>query len=248
MLSDFHIHTTFSDGKNSPEEMVLEAIRLGVEKIGFSDHSYTEFDRSCCMAKKDKQLYIDTINDLKKKYSDKISVYCGVEQDLYSCVDTVGYDYVIGSVHYLKMGDEYISVDESVDSFKNSVRKYFSGDPISFAEKYFTTVAEVADKTNADIIGHFDLITKFNREGLFDESDMRYVSAWKNAADRLLKCNKPFEINTGAISRGYKDFPYPSREIINYIKENGGRFILSSDAHCTGGICFEFDKWKKLSG
>ena len=50
-FSDLHLHTTFSDGKNSPEEMVEEAIRLGLSEIGFSDHAYTFFDERYCMAK-----------------------------------------------------------------------------------------------------------------------------------------------------------------------------------------------------
>ena len=39
MSFDLHVHTTFSDGKNTPEEIVLEAIRRGMDTIGFSDHS-----------------------------------------------------------------------------------------------------------------------------------------------------------------------------------------------------------------
>ena len=33
------MHTTFSDGKNTPEEMVQEAIRKGLDTVGISDHS-----------------------------------------------------------------------------------------------------------------------------------------------------------------------------------------------------------------
>ena len=48
---DFHIHTTFSDGKYSPEEMVEYAVSIGMTHMGFSDHSYTSFDDSYCLAK-----------------------------------------------------------------------------------------------------------------------------------------------------------------------------------------------------
>ena len=41
---DFHLHTTFSDGKNTPEEMVLAAIRRGFDTVAFSDHYYSAFD------------------------------------------------------------------------------------------------------------------------------------------------------------------------------------------------------------
>ena len=246
ILSDFHLHTTFSDGKNTPEQMVQKALELGLNKMGFSDHSYTFFDESYCIKKEKLNLYRETINDLKHKYADKIKIYCGIEQDFYSDEKTDDYDYVIGSVHYVKVSKDYIAVDESTDSFKAAVSKYFDGDALSFAEAYFETVKRVLEKTNADIIGHFDLISKFNDQGLFNESDKRYISAWKGAADELLKYKKPFEINTGAISRGYKNEPYPSKDILNYLKDNGAKFVLSSDAHSTDAICFNFDKLKDL--
>ena len=64
------------------------------------------------------------------------------------------------------------------------------------------------------------------------------------AADALLTTGKPFEINTGAISRGYRTDAYPSREIRTYLKERGARFILSSDAHRKEHICFGFDRFR----
>ena len=43
---NYHTHTCFCDGKDTPEEMVLEAIRLGCKALGFSGHSHTPFDDS----------------------------------------------------------------------------------------------------------------------------------------------------------------------------------------------------------
>ena len=57
MLSDFHVHTTFSDGKHTPEEMILSAVEKGMTAIGFSDHSYTAFDESYCIAKEKQTQY-----------------------------------------------------------------------------------------------------------------------------------------------------------------------------------------------
>ena len=48
-MFDLHTHTTFSDGRNSPEEMVLSAIGMGMSTLGISDHSYTSFDESYCI-------------------------------------------------------------------------------------------------------------------------------------------------------------------------------------------------------
>ena len=39
MRGDLHLHTTWSDGKHSVEEMAREALRLGREYIAIADHS-----------------------------------------------------------------------------------------------------------------------------------------------------------------------------------------------------------------
>ena len=41
ILEDFHLHTTFSDGKHTPEEMIRAALDMGMKRIGISDHAPT---------------------------------------------------------------------------------------------------------------------------------------------------------------------------------------------------------------
>ena len=101
--TDLHMHTIYCDGKNTPEEMVLSAIEKGMDCIGFSGHSYVEFDKECGMNEKNAALYFAEISGLKEKYKDRIRIYCGVEQDDCSETATDGYDYVIGSVHYIRI-------------------------------------------------------------------------------------------------------------------------------------------------
>lgn len=244
---DLHIHSTFSDGNNSPEDIVLSAIEKGLKKIGFSDHSFTHFDQSYCISKNNIDNYIDCINKLKTKYLDKIEIALGIEQDYYSEEKTDRYDYIIGSVHYVKANDKYIPIDESPEILVEAVEKYFQGNIYNLIEEYFQTIADIVNKTNADIIGHIDLISKFNENGhLFDEKDERYICAYTNACDKLLKTDKIFEINTGAISRGYKTTPYPSNDIYNYLKTKGAKFILSSDSHSKDTLCYMFEKLNNL--
>lgn len=240
---DLHTHTVFSDGENTPEETVLSAIALGFEKIGFSDHSYTFFDTTYCIKEGKTEAYRAEIEGLKEKYRGKIEILCGIEQDYYAEKEGYDFDYVIGSVHYLKCGGIYIPVDETAEILQNAADKYFGGDIYSLIEEYYRTVGDVVNKTGADIIGHFDLITKFSETvPLFDESHPRYRFAWQSAADKLLLTGKPFEINTGAISRGYRTAPYPSREITGYLLDRGAKFLLSSDSHSAANIGFRFDK------
>lgn len=244
ILSDRHTHTTFSDGENTPEEMVQAAIAKGAACIGISDHSCVPFDPGYCMDPAQHKEYIETIAALKEKYSGQIEVQCGIEQDLDSDPVSDDYDYVIGSVHYLSCRGENIAVDLSPDILKHAAKKYFRGDFYSLAESYFARVGLLAEKQKIDIIGHFDLIRKFNRRGeLFDPQNKRYRRAWKAAADRLLAAGIPFEINTSPLSCGQNE-PYPSMEIINYLDAHGAKFVISSDAHRAEDVCRDFGSFE----
>ena len=247
MLTDLHVHTTFSDGANTPEEVAEYAALSGVKVLGFSDHSYTSFDKSCCMKAEDYEGYKNKINALKEKYKNKLEIRLGIEQDYYSDMPANGFDYIIGSVHYVKAGDAYITIDDTPEKLLDAVNKHFNGDVYKLIDLYYSTLSDVVEKTDCDIIGHFDLVTKFNENGaLFDENDPRYIASSRRAADRLLTYGVAFEINTGAISRGYRTFPYPSDALIKYLRERGGKFILSSDSHSAENICYMFDKFDSL--
>lgn len=246
---DLHTHTTFSDGKNTPEEMVRAAMALGFKRIGISDHSYTSFDGSCCMKREDIPAYRAEISRLKAKYAGQIEVLCGIEQDLYADLPPEGYDYAIGSVHYLKKDGEYLPVDESVNELYDSVRRGFGGDATAFAEAFFAAAASFAYDPLISIIGHFDLLTIFSdRYPLFDEDDPRYIRAWQSAAARLISAGKCFEINTGGMARKYRALPYPSDRIISFLIQNGARLVLSSDSHSAQTIGFGFEEVEKKYG
>jgi len=248
ILEDFHVHTNFCDGKDSCEEMVKAALTLKMRRLGFSGHFYTDFDDSFCMSRENTLKYAEKVSELKEKYKDKIEIFCGIEMDYFSDSLPISADYIIGSVHYVKSGDNILSIDESEDSLKKAVWEFYDGDYYALAEDYFSLAGEVVTKTNADIIGHFDLITKFNEGNkLFDTQNPRYVNAAKKAIDRLIPYGKPFEINMGAISRGYRSEPYPEISLLKYIHQRGGRVILSSDSHSRDTLCFEFKKYEKIA-
>lgn len=236
--ADFHMHTTFCDGKNTAEEMVLKGIEIGLEVIGLSVHSPHPMNFDWCIPRDKTEAYRAEIHRLRDKYADKIRVYCGIEQDYYSGLPTEDYDYVIGSVHAVVHSETaYTDVDNSAAVARKGINTYFGGDPYAYAEAYYALVSDVVNKTNADIIGHFDLLTKFQDCGLaFDPQNPRYIAAWQNAADKLLQTGKPFEINTGAISRGYRKTPYPALDIMRYLAKHGGTAVITSDSHSVGAL------------
>ncbi len=240
--ANFHTHTCFDDGADTPEDIVRAAIDSGFEAIGFSVHSYMPFESDWLLDRADEERYLAEIERLKKEYSGRISIYNGIELDFFSDQDASPYDYVIGSVHCIKKNGAYFDVDDTPEVISDACDKYYAGDYYALAEDYYTLVGNVAEKTGCDIIGHFDLMTKFNEGNiLFNTADPRYERAWKNAADRLLGSGAVFEVNTGAMARGYRTQPYPSYEIFRYLKANGASFILTSDCHSKDCLTFGFE-------
>ncbi len=246
--NDFHTHTSYCDGRSTAEEIVQAAVGKGMECIGFSGHALTSFDTEWCMSLDGMRRYVEEIQRLKEAYRDRIRIFLGAEWDYYSDGPRDSLEYTIGSVHYIEKDGVRKTVDESPEAFAGLVKEWYDGDYYAAAENYYASVGDVLSKTGADIVGHFDLITKFNEGGrLFDETHPRYREAWQQAADRLIPYGRPFEINTGAMSRGYRSTPYPSAEIMDYIASRGGKFILSSDSHHTSTLLYDFPAWEKYA-
>ena len=313
---DLHMHTVYCDGADTAEDMIRSAIDKGLKVVGLSGHSFTPHDQSYCMSREDTLRYIEEVNTLREKYAGKIRVLLGLELDYYADTDTTPYDYLIGSVHYLFtdsgwekycriLGSEEEADRPDADAAAFSLvrftdwtavddepydLRYFATvqgvDMMTVAELFYETAGTVVSRTDCDIIGHFDLLTKFNEKyrlspddtvadlskneapagavKFFDTTDPRYEAAWKRAVDRIFEeCavryregyrnrletlgilhagDKPvFEINTGAISKGYRTTPYPDSDQREYIRSKGGILILNSDSHKVDTICSMFN-------
>ena len=62
----------------------------------------------------------------------------------------------------------------------------------------------------------------------------------------LVKQGVCFEVNTGAITRGYRTVPYPTKTMLRRLKELGGGIILNSDAHHVSHLCGRFREAERL--
>lgn len=235
---DFHLHTVHSDGKSTPEEMVLTALERGYTHLGFSDHSHV-ISQSYSMKEGGAPDYRAEIRALQEKYRGRIEILCGIEQDYFSEEPTEGYDYLIGSVHEVHPQGVDCKIDSGLDLQEKAIAECYGGDPYAFAEDYFAHVARLFP---CDIIGHIDLITKFQEQKLlYDESHPRYRAAAAEAVRALLPMGAPFEVNVGAISRGVRTTPYPSPWLLQYIREQGGEVILSGDCHDKAFLGYGYD-------
>ena len=139
MRQNLHTHTPCCDGKNTAEEMVLAALEQGLDSLGLSGHSPLEGE---CWAMEEAAVgrYRREVLALREKYAGKMEVFLGLEQDILSPLPEEPWDYLIGSVHMLEREGERFSVDESAETFRRGVERWFGGDPLAFAEAYYRQV------------------------------------------------------------------------------------------------------------
>ncbi|MBQ8432962.1 MAG: histidinol-phosphatase [Clostridia bacterium] len=231
-LQNLHTHSQWCDGKNGVEELLLNAMEQGFDSVGFSGHSPMFYAPEHGIAEGDVQGYIADVRTMKDKYRGQMEVFCGIELDLYSRLDLEPYDYIIGSVHYLKIHGEYVGFDRNAATVKSVIDTYFGGDGLAYAKAYYQTLATLPTRGRIDVVGHFDLITKHAENvSFFDEDSPAYRRLALEAIEALLPKAPLFEINTGAIARGYRTTPYPSAFLLREIQQRGGGIIISSDCH-----------------
>ena len=242
---NLHTHTVFCDGASTVDEMVQAAIEAGLSTIGFSGHLFVKIDpeQDWCMKEKNRLQYCVDIKKAKEQYKDKINILLGYEKDYFSPMPDDDYDYSIGSVHFVCKEGVYVPMDLEPDQLFEAVKQLYSGDFLAMAKEYYRLVADVRRKTGGEIVGHFDLLTKFNEKYNFiDTENKEYRNAALEAADALLEDKElVFEINTGAMSRGWRSTPYPADFIIRHIADKNGRLIITGDSHSAKSIVYGYD-------
>jgi histidinol-phosphatase (PHP family) len=235
--TDYHIHTTFSDGKAAPEEYLKAAESAGLSEIGFSEHiALFAENKDWCMDPGNTENYLTYLKTLKEK-SVKIKVrsalevdyYPGKEKELEEFLSRFELDYRIGSVHYL--GE--MSVDNGPEFYegKNVDRLY---------ENYFASVIEAVSSGLFDIIAHCDLIRIFGYKPSYDPE---YLYA--ELASKMRSCNVTFEVNTNGRNRPLGDF-YPDRRFLKIFRQKGVAVCVNSDAHMPSRVAQHFDEAYQL--
>ena len=240
---NLHCHSSFDDGKDSPETMVSAAEKAGFASIGISLHCPIPGEETWCCAASDEQAFIDEMRRLRGVFAGRIEVWCGLEYDMDASRRSVPpYDYIIGSCHLLS--DFPIDYDPEAAGLLIA----FHGGADRAAELYYEKMSAMADCPEVSIVGHFDLLTKYNeRIALYDTASPVYRDASFAAMEKLNAAGKIFELNAGAISRGWRSTPYPSEELLRHLKSLGGRICISSDAHSAAAIDAGFDQCESLA-
>ena len=242
IYSNVHTHTAFCDGADSAEKMVKGALAVGCTTLGFSGHSYLGHSSDWAMSREAEEEYVAEVLRLKEKYADRLEILLGIEQDYGSGVPEYDFDFVIGSVHAVMRQGVRIEVDDTPQVLFSGIREAYCGDGMALVRDYYSLVAGVVERTGCDIIGHFDLVTKFNDKHPFvDTKSAEYRELALEALDALIEKNKIFEINTGAISRGWRKTPYPDDFLLRRLAEKKADVMLTSDAHSERNILCGFE-------
>ena len=236
MNFNLHTHSTFCDGAGTPEQMVVAAIEKGFAALGFSSHSDMVADLAA---------YKSEIRRLGEKYAGRIRILCGIEAEYDTGFARGDLDYVIGSTHYITAPDgARFAFDHTPQILADGIRDHFRGDSAAFVRAYYAQERKMVLEYDCDIIGHLDLVRKFNaKHPYFDESSAWYREEMARTADAVAESGKIVEVNTGAISRGWMDDAYPSAEFRALLRERGVRFVLSSDSHSPDTIDCAFGRF-----
>lgn len=245
--SNCHTHTIFCDGKNTAKQMIDSAIDLGFKSLGFSFHSPLPYENDYAIDAAKVEKYYNQIEMLKQEYAEKIEIFNGIEFDYDSLglIDISRFDYSIGSVHQILMNDKLYYLDYTAEHLARCVDECFSGSWLDMAKHYYSLILDLANKIDFDIVGHFDLITKFNQNyAQFNEDDAQYQKIAKDCLNELysIKANLIFEINTGAMFRLGKTSPYPNLQLLKHMKNLGFKVMINSDSHSTNSLDFAFDE------
>lgn len=246
LRTSIHTHSLFCDGADPLEGMAAAALSQGLAVLGFSGHAYLP-EEGFGISPAALPEYLRQARALQRAYAGRLDILCGLEVDPCTPPDQLqaaaGLDYFIGSSHSAPdPGGRQWTVDDTPELLARAVGQGFGGDGLACARAYYRQLAAFALARRPAVVGHFDLIVKFNGSGrYFDEESAAYRQAALEALDPLLAAGLPFEVNTGGMARGWRQEPYPALFLLRRIREKGGRVTVTADAHSAGALTFGYD-------
>lgn len=253
MFADYHIHTYYSDDSTYPmEQVVKDAISKGITDLCFTDHvdygikedadKLTPEQRQELKVKiqhpnvpqynVDYPAYVAEYQDLKEKYADKINLKLGMEFGLQihtipqyqKLFNSYPFDFIIMSCHQV----------ENKEFWTQEFQQGRSQD--EYNQRYYDEIlAQVKNYHDYSVLGHLDLIARYDKAGIYPFAKIRDKIA--EILKIVIADGKGIELNTSSVrykihnAQGEQELT-PSREILALYKELGGRIITTgSDSH-----------------
>jgi histidinol-phosphatase (PHP family) len=229
---DYHIHTLFSDGRKGLVDYVDQAVKSGIDEIGFSDHVHFQ-KASWSMDFANLPDYLNEINALRR--ISKIPIKAGLEVDfvpskmdgLMQTISKFDLDYLIGSVHYI--GEWQIDSEAEIHRWRGK-------DIDQVYQQYFALIEEMVKSGLFDIVGHLDLPKKFGFQPKNDDNRLPLETV------RLIsKSNMCIEVSTGGLRKPCHEI-YPSQDLLKMCFDQGLPITLGSDAHSPEDVGADFNK------
>jgi histidinol-phosphatase (PHP family) len=205
---------------------VERAIALGLEEMGFSDHAPLVHivDPKISMSHGQLPLYHQMIEDVRSRYKNKIRIKIAVEADFIpgyeaktkTILDGYPYDYVIGSVHFIKDWG-FDNPDERDGWNEHNVNAVY--------HDYFDLLRQSAKAGIFDIMGHVDLVKKFGNRPTQD-----MTQEVRQTAQVFKKAGVAVEINTSGLRKPVNEM-YPQLAHLKKYCAAGVPLTFGSDAH-----------------
>ncbi len=235
-LPDYHMHTILckhADGE--PVDYRAAARRQKIPEMCFADHAPSPdgYDPAHRMEMTQFPLYkhmVDTLRD-----GEAPTVLFGIEADYYEGCESFlrewlpaqGFDFVIGSVHYIEDW-----------GFDNPEQRYVwdSVDVTATWQKYFGLVGRLADSGLFDVVGHLDLPKKFGHRP--SDKDLKVMA--EPVLDRIGAAGMGIELNSSGLRKPVGEI-YPSPQLVSMAREREIPICFGSDAHRPEDIGADFD-------
>lgn len=254
MFVDYHVHTAYSgDSDYSMEDVVKDAVRLGMDEICFTDHvdygAKVDWDsgekiRYCQgqpMVNVDYHAYAEEISKLRAQYGNQITIRMGMEFGMQihtiskyeALYERYPFDFIILSVHQVEDKGFWSQEFQQGRTQKEYNERY-----------YEEMLALVKQFQNYSVLGHLDLIVRYDKMGTYP---FRYVKHYVEKILReVIKNDKGIEVNTSSYRYGLKDST-PAMAILEMYRDMGGQIItLGSDSHAPAHLGTHMKTAKEL--
>lgn len=245
MLSNYHTHSNYCDGKATPREMVDFAVAHGFTALGFTGHCPLPFENNFSIT--DYEGYCNEIRALKTEYANHIEISLGLEidyipgmlEDFTPLITQGGLEYTIGSVHLIpaesaipQNAEDLWMIDGSrYQTYDEGLMKHFGGDIKSGVKAYFYNENAMLEHNRPTIVGHPDKIVMHNRDRFFHEDEPWYRDLALETIHLIKELGLICEINTRGIYKGrHADF-YPGKWLIQEMRQLHIPVLVSTDAH-----------------
>lgn len=254
MFVDYHVHTSYSGDSDYPmEDVVKDAIRMGMDEICFTDHvdygakvdrDSREKIRYCQgqpMVNVDYPAYTEEISSLRARYEGRITIRMGMEFGMQvhtipkfeALYDKYPFDFIILSVHQVEDKGFWSQEFQQGRTQKEYNERYY-GEMLALVKQY----------RHYSVLGHLDLIVRYDKMGIYP---FRYVRHYvEEILEEVIKNGKGIEVNTSSYRYRLKDST-PSAEILKMYHDMGGQIItLGSDSHAPAHLGTYMEEAKGL--